>query len=792
MALATLSIDLVARLASLEEGLGKAAQISARHAADVEARWQRVGGTVQAAFGALAGAATVGALTALARNTLNAVDALNDVADATGSSVENISALEDVALRTGTSLETVQTALVKFNASLKEAKPGSAIEQTLNAIGLSSKELKALDPSEALKRTADALANFADDGSKARAVQELFGKSLKEVAPFLKDLSEAGKLNATVTTAQAAEAEKLNKQLAALEANSEQAKRALLAVLVPAINDTVDKFKAAREAFGGTFGALFRNTFTQGDFTNAVEGLQHYRDELVVAEAKATELQKTIAGGGDAAFYARSAKARVDANVEDIRKQVRFYELLTKTANDAAGAGRGAVNPNNVDRRSIGDIPDAKKASQDFEKLNEQILRKIALQQAEADGQAKMTDAQKFALDTMVSLRDRTADLTQAQRAALGVNLEALLQLDQAATKRAALAKLTEEAVKLDEAAARAGFAQAEATAQQVQSLIEATVEIGKTATELEALRQARIEDRAATLDSLAAAAALGGESPQIVEAYRAQAKALRDLGAAQQANAIARERDGNKQAALQVFGQSQQGQLDALAAQLGKVQAAFDAGDITAKQYVESLDVLDEAFGKITAQADKAAEHVSTFADQAKRNIESGLAGTFEKQLKGEFDSIGDMWRDLLIKMASQAAAAKLSESIFGTGKEGDKGWVGQLVQLFSSQQAAGGAWQGGVQFFASGGVFNSPTAFAHSGGLGVLGEAGPEAVMPLQRGADGKLGVASRGGGAVTINISQSVGQFVTPGELARVSQATQQAAMAALVDAQRRGRG
>ena len=52
-----------------------------------------------------------------------------------------------------------------------------------------------------------ALAGFADDGNKARLTQELFGKSLAEVAPLLKDLSTQGTLNAKVTKEQADAAE---------------------------------------------------------------------------------------------------------------------------------------------------------------------------------------------------------------------------------------------------------------------------------------------------------------------------------------------------------------------------------------------------------------------------------------------------------------------------------------------------------------------------------------------------------------------------------------------------------
>lgn len=70
------------------------------------------------------------------------------------------------------------------------------------------------------------------------------------------------------------------------------------------------------------------------------------------------------------------------------------------------------------------------------------------------------------------------------------------------------------------------------------------------------------------------------------------------------------------------------------------------------------------------------------------------------------------------------------------------------------------GGAFaQGRVMPFAKGGVVDQPTGFAMRGGRGLMGEAGPEAIMPLARGADGRLGVQAAGGArAVTVvmNIS------------------------------------
>ena len=61
------------------------------------------------------------------------------------------------------------------------------------------------------------------------------------------------------------------------------------------------------------------------------------------------------------------------------------------------------------------------------------------------------------------------------------------------------------------------------------------------------------------------------------------------------------------------------------------------------------------------------------------------------------------------------------------------------------------------GIVPYAKGGIVNSPTLFPFSRGVGLMGEAGPESVMPLKRGSDGKLGViAHGGGGATTVNVS------------------------------------
>lgn len=88
-----------------------------------------------------------------------------------------------------------------------------------------------------------------------------------------------------------------------------------------------------------------------------------------------------------------------------------------------------------------------------------------------------------------------------------------------------------------------------------------------------------------------------------------------------------------------------------------------------------------------------------------------------------------------------------------FGSGGSGTFGTGGTW--------ARGGAFENGVQQFARGAITTGPEYFRHAGGIGMRGEAGAEAIMPLDRGADGKLGVrmTGGGGGGVSIAISSQV---------------------------------
>ena len=131
-----------------------------------------------------------------------------------------------------------------------------------------------------------------------------------------------------------------------------------------------------------------------------------------------------------------------------------------------------------------------------------------------------------------------------------------------------------------------------------------------------------------------------------------------------------------------------------------------------------------------------------------------SQLADSFGNKLVTSFasavvhgKSLSDVMKSLVLSLSQSALSAALKP--LGN-------IVGNLLGGVLAN-ANGNAFNNGrITPFADGGVVNSPMLFPVGGGAGVMGEAGPEAIKPLSRGADGKLGV--RGGGAmnVTVNIS------------------------------------
>ena len=186
---------------------------------------------------------------------------------------------------------------------------------------------------------------------------------------------------------------------------------------------------------------------------------------------------------------------------------------------------------------------------------------------------------------------------------------------------------------------------------------------------------------------------------------------------------------------------------------------------------------------------------------DAAKQKQED-LANHIEQSMENAFMSIAD--GTLTVKDAFKSMAADIIKELYRvlvvkqmvaaiTGGSG--------ISLFAEN---GAVLSGGskVEAYANGGIVGGPTTFPMAGGkTGLMGEAGPEAIMPLQRGANGKLGVQANGGGGqsvvnnyysdynISANTSDDTKRLITQ-TIAQAEPNLTQKAVARVQDDRRRG--
>lgn len=197
--------------------------------------------------------------------------------------------------------------------------------------------------------------------------------------------------------------------------------------------------------------------------------------------------------------------------------------------------------------------------------------------------------------------------------------------------------------------------------------------------------------------------------------------------------------------------------------------EAALNGARTAAEGLGESLEANGEAAGRAGGAGRGAGQALREAADTARgaweataeavraaqersREIAQGLAQDIVGPIKEALQSGEFTWETFAsaISRIAQNLANRLIELAFKPIENaiirafsGMGGGGGFFASLFGF--AKGGAFAGGHELtaFARGGVVNRPTVFPFFRGIGLMGEAGPEAIMPLRRGRDGRLGV-------------------------------------------------
>ena len=179
---------------------------------------------------------------------------------------------------------------------------------------------------------------------------------------------------------------------------------------------------------------------------------------------------------------------------------------------------------------------------------------------------------------------------------------------------------------------------------------------------------------------------------------------------------------------------------------------AAGGAGRGAGKALREGADSAKSAWEEAAEAVRKAQEKAREMAEGLAQDITGPIK---EALTSGEFtwesfaSAISRIAQNLATRLID-LAFKPIENALINAFSGGGGGGGGFLASLFGF--AKGGVFAGGAELtaFARGGVVNRPTVFPFARGIGLMGEAGPEAILPLRRGRGGRLGVEMNGDGA------------------------------------------
>jgi phage baseplate assembly protein gpV len=277
-ALGSLVVKLALEYAEYTQGLDKSSQEALKFAQGAQRSFDQAAssskeffvgmatGAVQAAATFLTVRAAIDGLTA----SIDTLEKLDDMAQKTGSSVENLSRIQKTVQAFGGDFNSVDTAISKLAKGMATVDSDTnKANNALKALGISSRDTAGnlRDPSEVMIDIAKQLQNYSDGAGKSALATDLFGKSGAEMLPVLNDIADNVDRFAGVSAEAAAQATAFKDQVGLLKVESSELYESLAIGLLPAFTD-IAKSMADAAKQGGIFqgilagiGALSKNMF---------------------------------------------------------------------------------------------------------------------------------------------------------------------------------------------------------------------------------------------------------------------------------------------------------------------------------------------------------------------------------------------------------------------------------------------------------------------------------------------------------------------------------------------------
>lgn len=384
MALGDLVVKMSADIAQYQADMGRAVHVATRTAQQMERAFQGVRNVL---VGLTAAAGGLG-LKQLFDDALKRKSQIDDLTETIGGSAKALDALAREARVSGFSFEAMSGTLTKFAKNLHSlGDEGKGASQALRALGLDPLELKAKATGEAFLDVSRALAKFEDGSAKVAVAVALLGKSGASAIPYMRDLAEAGELAGKTTAEQAAQAERLEKELRRLNIVFEDGRDALVFGMTPAITEWVEQMRLGLKLFGSLTSAGWNLGVAVDPFKSHIEHIRAGAARIAELQSELNELAIVpLASDKERAIEAK----RILDEMGTLGKRVEFVKFQQRQ--DALRL----TSPEFLDAR---DLRGAIKPKIDFSPEKSVAAKAAKAEKDWASEYAKSLEAQRAVLD---------------------------------------------------------------------------------------------------------------------------------------------------------------------------------------------------------------------------------------------------------------------------------------------------------------------------------------------------------------------------------------------------------
>jgi lambda family phage tail tape measure protein len=688
--------------------LGNSMQGLQGQAKNVALSFNNLKGAVAGFGAAIAGSAIVGGLSAVVKKSIDAGDELFNLQAKTGIAATALTGIGNAAKLADVDIGTLGKGINKFNLNLVKAAEGNTdLARQFQQLGVNVKDTNGqlIPTDKALKQIADKFADMPDGAKKAQLAVALFGKSGAELIPLLNEgAASMEKFTYKISDDFAARSDLFNDTLTEFGIKVQGFGMELTDALLPALQSILEVFGDlfdSKQDWTALFELIKGGLRTIATVIYATIKLV---DQLIKAavhsfDAIGKALKGDFAAAGEA--LSKGFGAGLDQAKRDF---AQIQKLWTDAPSPGTGrrSGRTALDMSGADAQAAAE---AKRAANEAERL-----------------QQKRNNLTQQFVDLQQSLARKIEDVNAAFKNVGATPVEKLLadRADALRENDRTVDDLTMQVVKLfREIRAAGGEVDIKPLEKLINQLSQANADLAQQQF-TQGLKDLlpSLEDYDAKIREVQQ----GKQQLTEVEKLNSQINLLQlDILAAtnpELAKHVALLRD--RAAALDAANKKQKEQEDSFGANFNE----------KIKAYYESISNFGAQVGDAVINTFQGLE------DQLTSFVTTGKAN----------------FTDLANSIIADIARIAIRQAII-------KPLVGGVMDIFNIKPSAMGNVfaQNGIQKFARGGIVDKPTMFPFANGIGLMGEAGPEAIMPLRRGRDGRLGVqAANGGGAVSVMVN------------------------------------